>query len=51
MSNGDYNMKQALFGTLAALLSPDATIRLHAEQQVKIFEVTEGMIPHCLPVL
>ena len=43
-------MKQAIYDTLTGLMSPDSNTRQNAEQQIKLFEVTEGKF-ECLRVL
>jgi len=35
-------LKEALYENLLAILSTDSSIRRNAEQQLKVFEVTNG---------
>lgn len=38
-------LKDALFETLSSILSPVHEVRISAEQQISVLEVTDGNIP------
>ncbi len=41
------SMKEALFQSLSAILSPSQEVRASGEEQIKALEVTEGKSDNC----
>lgn len=41
------SLKEVLFQSLTAILSPDQSVRIAAENQIKALELTEGNMQCC----